>query len=53
MESRVHIFTANAADPHGPVNAQTGVVSPEGQWLAHVPRQGEHRYSFDLTWDEE
>jgi predicted amidohydrolase len=53
MESRVHIFTANAADPSGPVNALTGVVSPEGQWLVQCPRQGEHKYTYDLMWDEE
>lgn len=48
MESKFHIFTANAADPTGPVNAMTGVMSPEGEWLVHCPRTGEHVYTFDF-----
>lgn len=49
MESKVHIFTANAADPSGPVNAASGVMSPEGQWLTQCPREGEHTYVYDLA----
>lgn len=53
MESKVHIFTANAADPSGPVNAPTGVMSPEGKWLVQCPRQGEHSYVFDYEVEPE
>ena len=48
MESKIYIVTANAADPKGPVNARTGIVSPEGQWIVEVPREGEHTYTYDL-----
>jgi hypothetical protein len=48
MESKIYIVTANAADPKGPVNARTGIVSPEGQWIVEVPREGEHTYSYEL-----
>ena len=48
MESNLHIVTANAADPKGPVNAASGVVSPGGEWLAKMPRTGEHQYFLDI-----
>jgi len=48
MESRLYIVTANAADPKGPVNAPTGVVSPKGEWLVRVPPEGEHRFVHDI-----
>ncbi len=48
MESQLFIATANAADPKGPVNASSGVVSPKGEWLVRVPRTGEHQYFYDL-----
>lgn len=48
LESNVYIVTANAADPNGPVNAATGIMSPKGEWLIKVPRTGEHRYAFDI-----
>ena len=51
MESRVYIFTANAATSQGPVNCATGVVSPEGQWLVQCPREGEQSYTYDLELD--
>jgi len=53
MESRVHVFTANAADPRGPVNAASGVISPEGRWLVQCPREGEHTYVYDYTVETE
>jgi predicted amidohydrolase len=53
MESRVYIVTANAADPKGPVNASSGVVSPKGEWLVRVPRTGEHRYVCDIDAETE
>ena len=53
MESKVFIVTANAADPKGPVNASTGIVSPEGKWLVQLPREGEHTYTYDLEIDVE
>jgi len=48
MESNLYIVTANAVSPDGPVNAATGVVSPEGQWLVKCPRTGEHKYEYDI-----
>lgn len=53
IESQLHIFTANAAVPDEPVNAPTGVMSPEGKWLTQVPRQGEHTYNFHYDYDPE
>ena len=47
-ESTLYIATANAADPNGPVNALSGIVSPEGNWLVQCPRTGEHTYAYDL-----
>lgn len=51
QESRLYIVTANAADPNGPVNAATGIVSPQGEWLVQVPREGEHVYVRDVEMD--
>ncbi|NIA14119.1 MAG: hypothetical protein GWP08_08560 [Nitrospiraceae bacterium] len=51
MESKLHMVTANAADPNGPVNAPTGVVSPEGKWLVRCPGTGDQRYVYDLDLD--
>jgi predicted amidohydrolase len=48
IESKVYIVTANAADPQGEVNAASGVMSPEGKWLAQCPRTGEHVYACDI-----
>jgi len=41
MESQAYVVTANAAETEGPVNAATGLISPEGEWLVQVPREGE------------
>jgi len=49
IESKLYIVTANAVDPKGPVNAPTGVVSPEGEWLVKCPLEGEQRYVYDLN----
>ena len=51
MESKLYIVTANAADPAGPVNAPTGIVSPEGEWLVRCPDTGDQRYVYDLDLD--
>lgn len=51
MEGKVHIATANAAEREGPVNALSGIMSPEGKWLAQCPRNGEHKYTYDLEID--
>lgn len=51
MESQFYIVTANAADPKGPVNASSGVVSPKGEWLVQCPRTGEQSYSIDIEVD--
>jgi predicted amidohydrolase len=48
MESKIHIVTANAAVSDGPVNARSGVVSPEGNWLVDCPRLDEHVYTQDI-----
>ena len=48
MESKIHIVTANAAVSEGPVNAMSGVVSPEGKWLVACPREGEHVYTWEI-----
>ncbi len=54
MESRLFIVTANAADPEGkPVNAPSGVMSPEGQWLVRCPLEGEQKYTLDIEVDTE
>lgn len=50
-EGKLHIVTVNAADSTGPVNCRSGVVSPEGEWLAECPRVGEHTFALDLTLD--
>lgn len=47
-ESRSHIITVNAAAPSGSLNAATGILSPQGDWLVQCPREGEHRFCFDL-----
>jgi len=48
IESKCYIVTANAAAPDGPVNAPTGIVSPEGKWLVQCPLEGEHSFCYDL-----
>jgi hypothetical protein len=53
MESNLFIATANAADPKGPVNASTGIMSPKGEWIVRVPRTGEHQYFCDLDLEGE
>ena len=53
MEGKVYIATANAASNNGPVNAATGIVSPEGEWLKQCPRTGEHKYTFDIEVEKE
>jgi len=51
LESKFHIFTANAAYPDGPNNCRSGVMGPDGEWLTTLPREGEGVYSFDLVLD--
>ena len=51
MESKLHIVTANAADAKGPVNCATGVVSPEGEWVAQCPREGDQTFTYDIEVD--
>ncbi|MCA9442002.1 MAG: carbon-nitrogen hydrolase family protein, partial [Candidatus Omnitrophica bacterium] len=48
MESKVFVVTANAADPNGPVNAATGLISPAGEWIVQVPREGEHVFVEEI-----
>lgn len=51
MESKVYIATANAANSRKAINCQSGVVSPEGEWVAKCPRTGEHSYTCDIEVD--
>jgi predicted amidohydrolase len=53
QESKVHIFTANAVDDNGPLNAHSGVVAPDGTWAVQCPRKGEQTYAFDFELDTE
>jgi predicted amidohydrolase len=49
IESKIYIATANAAVPEGTtVNAPTGVVSPEGEWVVQCPAMGEQQYVYDI-----
>jgi predicted amidohydrolase len=48
VESQLHIVTANAAKEEGPVNAATGVVTPQGEWLVQCPREGEQTYTVEI-----
>jgi predicted amidohydrolase len=52
-ESAQYIFTANAEDPNGPLNAPTGIVAPSGEWRVRLPRTGEHRYFHDMEVETE
>lgn len=47
-ESKFHIATANAAKDH-PVNASSGVMGPDGQWIVTAPRDGEGIYAQEIT----
>ncbi|MFP4499984.1 MAG: carbon-nitrogen hydrolase family protein [Candidatus Hydrogenedentota bacterium] len=51
IESGCYIVTTNAAPADGPVNCPSGVMSPEGEWLVQCPRDGEHRFCFDIELD--
>lgn len=51
MEAKSYIVSANALPADGPVNAPSGVVSPDGEWLVQCPPDGEHTYSYDLDID--
>lgn len=51
MESKVYIATANAAGNGSPINAPSGVVSPEGEWLTQCPLTGEGVYTCDIEID--
>jgi predicted amidohydrolase len=53
MEGNIYIATANAASHDGPVNALTGIMSPEGKWLVQCPRTGEHKYTYDIEIEKE
>jgi len=53
MESKCYIVSANAANGDAPLNAPSGVLSPEGEWLVRCPPTGEHCYTHDLELDIE
>lgn len=50
-EAGCFIVTANACSDDGEVNAPSGVISPDGEWVTLVPRTGEHTYFFDFDVD--
>lgn len=50
-EGDLFIATANAATEEGAVNAASGIMSPEGEWLVQCPREGEHKYVYDIEVD--
>ena len=44
------IVTVDSCAPlHVPCSSPSGVVGPEGNWLVHAPRQGEHVFVFELS----
>ncbi len=47
-ESGCFIVSANAATGTGKVNAQTGIVAPEGVWVSACARQGEQVCHADV-----
>lgn len=51
IECGAYIVTVNAASSNGPVNSPTGIVGPDGEWRAQCPREGEHRFCFDIEID--
>ena len=50
-EGRLFIATANAAKPAGGVNAATGIVDPEGEWVVRCRRRGGQFAVADVTID--
>lgn len=49
IESGCHIVTVNAAPANGAaVNSPSGIMSPQGEWLVQLPRDGAHRFCHDL-----
>jgi predicted amidohydrolase len=47
-ESGLYIATANAAVKDSEINAPSGLVSPEGEWIEKCPLSGEHTWSWDI-----
>jgi len=47
-EGNCFIFTVNAASNNGPINAPSGVVSPNGEWLAKCKLQGEDTFTYEF-----
>lgn len=47
-ESGCYIVSVNTASNNGPLNAASGVVSPEGEWIAQCPRTGEQTFTCDI-----
>jgi predicted amidohydrolase len=53
MESGAWIVVANAAVPGEAINCPSGVMSPEGEWVAQCPLDGEHVFHYDIDLDLE
>ncbi len=50
-EGNLYIVTANATPESGAVNAPSGIMSPEGEWLVQCPLEGEHKFVYDIEID--
>jgi predicted amidohydrolase len=51
MESNLYIATANAACADGPVNCTTGVMAPDGAWIAQCSHEGDHTCTVDIDFE--
>ena len=50
-EAGCYIVTANAAPESGELNAPSGVISPDGEWITKTAPTGEHTFFFDFEVD--
>ena len=50
-EARSAVVTVNAADPKGPLNVPSGLISAEGLWVEKVALTGEHTFTMDIEVD--
>lgn len=51
LEGKLHIVTVNAASAGKPINAPSGVVGPDGEWIVQAPLTGEQVFNCDLEID--
>lgn len=50
-EANCYIVTVNAAVPHNVINVPSGVISPEGEWVAKTQVDGEQKFNYDIVLD--